>query len=64
MVCRGEKYFLIYREKSYIFRLRMRAFLLLFSKENLFGLYKNSAGLPAMEEGYLHKYRQVFNYLS
>ena len=64
MACREEKYPLIYREKGHIFNLCLRVFLFLFSREKLFGQYKNSAGLPTMEEGYPHKYRQVFNYLS
>ena len=64
MACRGEKYTLIYREKSHIFNLCLRVLLLLFSKEKLIAQYKNSAGLPAMEEGYLLKYIRVFNYLS
>ena len=64
MAGRGEKYSLIYREKSHIFSLCLREFLPFFSQEKLFGQYKNSARLPAMEEGHLHKYRQVFNYLS
>jgi len=64
MACRGEKYPLIYREKSHIFNLCQRVFLFLFSKEKLLAQYKNSAGLPTMEEGYLLKYRRVFNYLS
>ena len=64
MAGRGEKYPLIYREESHIFSLRLREFLSLFSQEKLFGQYKNSVGLPTMEEGHLHTYRQVFNYLS
>ncbi len=64
MAYRGEKYPLIYREKSHIFNLFLRVFLLLYGKEKIFTQYKNSAGLPTMEEGYLHKYRRVFNYLS
>ena len=35
-----------------------------FIKEKLFGQDKNSAVLLPMEEEHLHKYRQVFNYLS
>ena len=64
MAYRREKYSLIYREKSHIFNLRLREFLLFFIKGKLFGQYKNPAGLPPMEEGHLHKYSRVFNYLS
>ena len=64
MVCRGEKYFLIYRGKSDIFSLRLRVCLLLLSKEMPIGHNKNSARLPTMEEGYLQKDILVFNYLS
>ena len=63
MAFRGEKYSLIYREKSYIFNLRMRVLLLLLNQEKLIGQFKNSAGLPTMEEGYPQKDILVFNYL-
>ena len=54
MACRGEKYPLIYREKSHIFNLRLRVCLLLFNEE-MFGQQKISAGFLTLEEEPLQK---------
>ena len=64
MAYRREKYSLIYREKSHIFSLRLRVILLFFIKGKFFGQYKNSAVLPTMEEGYLHKTKLAYAYTS
>ena len=60
---RGEKYPLIYREKCDIFNKPLGSILYIFNKENGVGQCKKIAVCLTMEEGNLHKNKQVFTYL-
>ena len=60
---RGEKFLLIYREKSDIFNKPLGSILYIFGVENTVGQCKKFAVCLTMEEGNLHKNKQVFTYL-
>ena len=59
----GEKYHLIYRGKSDTFNKPLRSNLYIFGIENAAGQCKKFAVYLTMEEGNLHKNKQVFTYL-
>ena len=54
---------LIYREISFIFNLPFRVVLFMIRGETI-GLDNNSAAIPTLEEGLLHKNKLVLNYLT
>jgi len=54
---------LIYRENSFIFNLSISMLLFVFRRD-IIGRNNNSAAIPTLEEGLLHKNKRVLNYLT
>jgi hypothetical protein len=54
---------LIYRKNSFIFDLSLRVVLFRIGGE-IIGRNNNSAAIPTLEEGLLHKNKLVLNYLT
>jgi len=54
---------LIYRENSFIFNLPISMLLFVFRRD-IIGCNNNSAAIPTLEEGLLHKNKRVLNYLT
>jgi hypothetical protein len=54
---------LIYRENSFIFNLPISMLLFVFRRD-IIGRNNNSAAIPTLEEGLLHKNKRVLNYLT
>jgi len=54
---------LIYRENSFIFNLPISMLLFVF-RRGIIGRNNNSAAIPTLEEGLLHKNKRVLNYLT
>ena len=59
---KGGKLSLLYKENSHIFNMPLSMFLFQFREKSM-GQDKISAVLPTLEEGLLHKNKQVLNYL-